>query len=52
MTQKDPVDLRFSIKKYHAKYLRERKRGNCELRDLANMGETYLSFVMEHKQNI
>ena len=47
MNQKDRADLKFSIQKYHAKQLRERKWGNYELCNLANIEQIYLPFAMD-----
>ena len=47
-SQNDPAAiLRLSIQQFHAKFLRERKRGNYEKRDLANMGQTSFLFVID-----
>ena len=47
MNQKDRADLKFSIQKYRAKQLRERKWGNYELRNVANIEQIYLPFAMD-----
>ena len=46
-SQKAPSDLRKPIENFHAKLLRERKRGTYKLADLANMDQTPLPFVLE-----
>ena len=45
--QKSPAALRSAIENFHAKLLRERKRGNYALKDLGNMDQTPLPFVMD-----
>ena len=46
-SQKAPEQLRNSIENFHAKLLRERRKGNYTLRDLANMDQTPLPFVLD-----
>ena len=46
-SQKDPADLKLSITQFHAKLLRERRRGTYQLQDLGNMDQTPLPFVMD-----
>jgi transposase-like protein len=45
MSQKSPSHLKDSIEKFHAKLLRERKRGTYKLCDIANLDQTPLPFV-------
>ena len=45
--QKALEQLRNTITKFHSKILRERKRGKCEDRDIANMDQTPLPFVLD-----
>ena len=48
--QKSPPALRTAIAKFHAKFLRERKRGTFTLKDLGNMDQTALPFVMDNNR--
>ena len=45
--QKTPEELRQSIKDFHSSIIRERKRGTYKLKDLANMDQTPLPFVLD-----
>ena len=45
--QKSPAQLRTAIEGFHSKVLRQRKRGTYQLRDLANMNQTPLPFVLD-----
>ena len=45
--QKSPSELRQKIEEFHASVIRERKRGTYSLRDLANMDQTPLPFVLD-----
>ena len=47
VSQKSPLHLKDSIEKFHAKLLRERKRGTYKLCDIANMDQTPLPFVLD-----
>lgn len=46
VAQKSPSLLEDSVKKFHAKLQRERKRGTYKLGDIANMDQTPLPFVL------
>ena len=45
--QKVPAELEFILRKFHKHLLRVRKRGKYELADIANMGQTGLSFITD-----
>ena len=47
VAQKSPSLLVDSVKKFHAKLQRKRKRGTYKLGDIANMDQTPLSFVLD-----
>ena len=47
VSQKSPSQLKASVEKFHAKLLRERKRGTFRLCDIANMDQTPLPFVLD-----
>lgn len=47
VSQKSPSQLKASVEKFHAKLLRERKRGTFKLCDIANMDQTPLPFVLD-----
>ena len=44
--QKDTQSLSYSIAKFHSKVLRTRRRGTYQIKDIANMDQTPLPFVM------
>ena len=44
--QKDPQSLNYSIAKFHSKVLRTRRRGTYQMKDIVNMDQTPLPFVM------
>ena len=46
-SQKTPDQFVESITKFHQKLLRERKRGTFKLKDIANMDQTPLPFVLD-----
>ena len=45
--EKSPAALRTSVENFHAKFLRERKRGTFTLNDLSNMDQIPLSLVVD-----
>ena len=48
--QKTPGELRQSIEEFHTSLIRERKRRTYALKDLANMDQTPLPFVLDDNQ--
>ena len=48
--QKSPNELRESIEQFHAKIIRQRKRGTYTLRDFANMDQTTLTSGLDKRQ--
>ena len=44
--QKSPAQLRTAVEGFHSKVLRQRKRGTYQLRDLGNMDQAPLPFVL------
>ena len=49
-TQKSPEALRTAIENFNANSLRERKRGTFTLKELGNMDQTSLSFLMDNNR--
>ena len=48
--QKDPQNLSYSIWKFHSKVLRIQRRRTYQMKDIANMDQTPLPFVMDNEK--
>ena len=49
-TQNDPQNLSYPIAKFHSKMLRTRRRGIYQMKDITNMDQTLIFFVMDNKK--
>lgn len=50
VSQKTPPQRKPAVQKFHAKLLRERKRGTFALSDIANIDQKSLPFALDNEQ--